>query len=83
VAVLPVTRSAAPALASATWSYNNTPMPAFDAQAQIPAGEGTLWLAFALEAPPGSTWPAGAYQVLVAIDGAPAAIGTVEVRAGT
>jgi hypothetical protein len=58
-------------------------MPAFDAQAQIPAGEGTLWLAFALEAPPGSTWPAGAYQVLVAIDGAPAAIGTVEVRAGT
>ncbi len=81
VASLPVALGIAPANATATWTYNNTALPAVDGQTAIPSGAGTVWISFALEAPAGSAWPAGVYQVLISIDGKPAAISTVDVRA--
>jgi len=79
VAAIRVREGRAPGRVTAAWVYNNTPMPAFDAALDVPAGDGLTWAAFTLAMPEGRTWPTGTYEISLSLDGAPPVTGRIDV----
>ena len=69
-AVVPVSRIAAGSVLSATWTYNGVPLEGLDREVVFDASPGaTTWVEFHLGLPAGETWPLGAYEIAISVDG--------------
>lgn len=79
VAAVRIREGRAPGRIAASWAYNATAMPAFDATLDVPAGDGLAWAAFTLEMPGGEAWPAGTYEITLSLDGEQPVTGRIEV----
>lgn len=78
-AVVPVAWIKKGTTITATWTYNNTPIPGFSTTVIAPAEERELWIEFHLSQKDQTAWPDGTYQIAIAIDGKTATTASVVV----
>jgi hypothetical protein len=78
-AVFPVARIRQETTITASWTYNDTTMPTLDSTIAVPSDAEAIWIEFHLTLTAGATWPPGAYEIAIAINGEPATRAMVEV----
>jgi len=68
-ATVPVLRLEPGAVLTASWSYNGTPLPAFDGRLVADRGQAGGWAEFHIARSGDAPWPPGVYSIAVAVDG--------------
>lgn len=63
----------------AEWTYNRTPLEAFDNVIVADANVETVWIEFHLALTQPGVWPSGTYEVAISVNGQPAVSGQIEV----
>jgi len=78
-ATVAVEHIAAGTTVQAQWSYNRTRLETLDQVIVAERSDSEVWLEFHLSLSEGETWPAGTYELSLAVNGEPAVRSNVEV----
>ena len=78
-ATVAVGHIAAGTTVQAQWSYNRTKLETLDQVILAERSDNEVWLEFHLALSQGETWPAGTYELSLAVNGEPAVTSSVEV----
>jgi len=82
VAAVPIERAPAGTRLRAEWRYNDAPLDGLSSEVVVDGDGMGRWVSFSIDLPEGEPWPAGTYEVVIAIDDHPALRAAVEVSDG-